>query len=69
MVLQTMLWLVDRFPLALTLFGIVSHLVYLGNMRRFPFVKLTDPLFIGSCGTFLTMRAKPLQARLRTASR
>jgi hypothetical protein len=49
--LQLILWLVDGFPLSLTLMGVVSHVVYLGNMRRFPFVKLTDPLFIASCGT------------------
>ncbi|KAI0135096.1 transmembrane adaptor Erv26 [Daldinia grandis] len=47
--LQLTLWLIDGFPLGLTLMGIVSHVVYLGNMRRFPFVKLTDPLFIASC--------------------
>lgn len=49
--LQLLLCLVDRFPFWLTLFGVVSHVVYLGNMRRFPFVTLTDPLFITSCGT------------------
>ncbi|KAI1630722.1 transmembrane adaptor Erv26 [Biscogniauxia mediterranea] len=47
--LQIILCLVDGFPIALTLLGVVSHVVYLGNMRRFPFVKLTDPLFITSC--------------------
>lgn len=48
--LQLLLCLVDRFPFWLTVFGILSHFVYLGNMRRFPFVKLTDPLFLASCG-------------------
>ncbi|KAI8959598.1 transmembrane adaptor Erv26 [Daldinia sp. FL1419] len=47
--LQLILWLVDGFPFALTLMGVVSHIIYLGNMRRFPFVKLTDPLFVASC--------------------
>ncbi|KAI0147676.1 transmembrane adaptor Erv26 [Xylariaceae sp. FL1272] len=47
--LQSVLWLVDSLPLTLSLMGIVSHGVYLGNMRRFPFVKLTDPLFLVSC--------------------
>lgn len=47
--LQLLLCVVDGFPFFLTLVGIVSHVVYLGNMRRFPFVKLTDPLFIASC--------------------
>lgn len=50
-VLDLLLCFVDRFPFWLTLFGIVSHIVYLGNMRRFPYVTLTDPLFITSCGT------------------
>lgn len=50
-VLQLLLCVVDRFPFWLTLLGIVSHVVYLGNMRRFPFVKLSDPLFVASCGT------------------
>ncbi len=48
--LQTILCIVDRFPFGLSLLGVGSHLVYLGNMRRFPFVKLTDPLFLVSCG-------------------
>ncbi|KAI1433661.1 transmembrane adaptor Erv26 [Xylaria sp. CBS 124048] len=48
-VLQLVLWVVDGFPFVLTLLGVVSHVIYLGNMRRFPFVKLTDPLFLTSC--------------------
>ncbi|KAI1800396.1 transmembrane adaptor Erv26 [Daldinia bambusicola] len=47
--LQLILCLVDGFPFGLTLMGVASHVIYLGNMRRFPFVKLTDPLFIASC--------------------
>ncbi|KAI5853670.1 transmembrane adaptor Erv26 [Durotheca rogersii] len=47
--LQVVLCLVDGFPLGLTLMGVASHVVYLGNMRRFPFVKLSDPLFVTSC--------------------
>ncbi|KAI8954240.1 transmembrane adaptor Erv26 [Xylaria longipes] len=47
--LQLVLWVVDGLPLLLTLLGVGSHVVYLGNMRRFPFVRLTDPLFIASC--------------------
>ncbi|KAM3429863.1 hypothetical protein MY4824_008006 [Beauveria thailandica] len=46
---QVTLWIVDGFPFWATLLGVVSHVVYLGNMRRFPFVKLSDPLFILSC--------------------
>lgn len=47
---QVTLWLIDGFPFWSTLLGVVSHVVYLGNMRRFPFVKLSDPLFLLSCG-------------------
>ena len=50
MVLQLFLCVVDGFPFLPTALGIFSHFVYLGNMRRFPFVKLTDPLFLASCG-------------------
>lgn len=49
MVLQLILCIVDRFPLLPTALGIFSHFIYLGNMRRFPFVKLADPLFLASC--------------------
>lgn len=48
--LKLLLCVVDRFPFWLTLLGVASHVVYLGNMRRFPFVTLTDPLFLVSCG-------------------
>lgn len=53
-VAQALLWLFDGLPLKSTLLGIVAHIVYLGNMRRFPFVKLSDPLFLLSCGTWQT---------------
>jgi hypothetical protein len=53
---QAVLWLVDGFPFWATLLGIVSHVVYLGNMRRFPYVQLSDPLFIISCCTFCYVR-------------
>mgnify|MGYP005987340279 CR=1 FL=1 len=52
---QTVLWLVDGFPFGATLLGIVSHVVYLGNMRRFPFVKLSDPLFLLSCSMYMLL--------------
>ncbi|KAI0889657.1 transmembrane adaptor Erv26 [Annulohypoxylon maeteangense] len=47
--LQIILCVIDGFPFIFTLMGVASHLIYLGNMRRFPFVKLSDPLFIASC--------------------
>lgn len=46
------LWLIDGLPFWGTLLGIVTHVVYLGNMRKFPFVKLSDPLFLLSIGEF-----------------
>ncbi|KYK56073.1 DUF396 domain protein [Drechmeria coniospora] len=48
-VVQLLLWLFDGFPFWSTMLGIAAHVVYLGNMRRFPFVRLTDPLFLLSC--------------------
>ncbi|WEW60352.1 erv26 super protein [Emydomyces testavorans] len=47
--LHLLLWLIDSLPLSLTLLSILSHLVYASNLRRFPIVKLSDPLFILSC--------------------
>ncbi|KAL7900294.1 hypothetical protein TGAM01_v204162 [Trichoderma gamsii] len=41
--------LIDGFPFWATVLGIVCHVVYLGNLRRFPYVQLTDPLFLLSC--------------------
>lgn len=46
---QVLLWLFDKFPLSLSVLSIVSHLIYASNLRRFPIVKLSDPLFIMSC--------------------
>ena len=56
---QVTLLIVDGFPFWATLLGIVSHVVYLGNMRRFPFVKLSDPLFILSCGMLCAPHPPP----------
>ena len=52
-VAQLLLALVDRFPWALSALSIGSHAVYLQNLRRFPIVKLTDPVFLLSCGLVL----------------
>jgi hypothetical protein len=54
--IQLVLCIVDGFPFGLTLLNIVSHVVYLGNMRQFPYVKLTDPLFLVSCGMLTVNR-------------
>lgn len=48
-VIQLLLAIVDSFPWHLTALGIISHAVYLTNLRHFPIVKLSDPLFILSC--------------------
>ena len=48
--LHALLWLLDGFPLRLALLSIASHVVYLQNLRRFPIVKLTDPVFLLSIG-------------------
>ncbi|KAF2759274.1 DUF396 doamin protein, partial [Pseudovirgaria hyperparasitica] len=52
--IQTILLLVDRFPFLLSIFSIASHVVYAQNLRRFPVVKLTDPIFLVSCALVLT---------------
>jgi hypothetical protein len=48
--LQTLLLVVDGFPIGLSALSVVSHVIYAQNLRRFPIVKLTDPLFLLSCG-------------------
>ncbi|KAK3619507.1 erv26 super protein [Elasticomyces elasticus] len=47
--LQLLLTVVDKFPYALSALSVGSHVVYMQNLRRFPIVKLTDPIFILSC--------------------
>ena len=46
---QALLYLVDGLPLLPTLLGIFSHVIYTANLRHFPSVKLSDPMFILSC--------------------
>ncbi|EAW11128.1 uncharacterized protein ACLA_088170 [Aspergillus clavatus NRRL 1] len=48
-VIQVLLYLFDGFPFFLSIFSIGSHIVYSSNLRRFPIVKLSDPLFLLSC--------------------
>ncbi|KAI6246174.1 Protein SVP26 [Erysiphe necator] len=45
---QTLLYLVDGFPFLLSVLGIFSHLVYLGNLRKFPMVRVSNSYFIFS---------------------
>jgi len=51
--IHVFLCVVDGFPVKDALVSVVSHAVYLGNMRRFPVVRLGDPLFLVSCGMLL----------------
>jgi hypothetical protein len=48
--LQALLLVVDGFPIGLSALSVVSHVIYAQNLRKFPIVKLTDPLFLLSCG-------------------
>jgi hypothetical protein len=57
--LQLLLLVVDGFPVGLSVLSVVSHVIYAQNLRRFPIVKLTDPLFLISCG-----RPSPSQTTL-----
>ncbi|MCJ1366938.1 erv26 super protein [Acarospora aff. strigata] len=47
--IHLLLTLIDGFPFLLSLLSVGSHVVYAGNLRRFPIVRLGDPLFILSC--------------------
>lgn len=62
--LQTLLCLIDGFSFKLSVMSILSHLVYLGNMRKFPVVHLSDPLFIISCGMFPLLPSQNSTQRL-----
>ncbi|KAK4698055.1 hypothetical protein P7C71_g135, partial [Lecanoromycetidae sp. Uapishka_2] len=47
--IQLLLAIIDRFPILLSCLSIGSHAIYLGNLRHFPIVKLSDPVFLVSC--------------------
>ncbi|KAL8997856.1 MAG: hypothetical protein Q9169_002938 [Polycauliona sp. 2 TL-2023] len=47
--IQLLLAVVDALPISFSLLSIASHAVYAGNLRHFPIVKLTDPVFLLSC--------------------
>ncbi|KAK2750246.1 erv26 super protein [Onygenales sp. PD_40] len=47
--LHILLYLIDSLPLPLCSLSIFSHLIYAANLRRFPIVKLSDPIFLASC--------------------
>lgn len=47
--LQLLLCIFDGFPFLLSALSVGSHVIYAQNLRRFPIVKLTDPIFLLSC--------------------
>ena len=56
-VIQLLLTFVDRFPWKLSALTIGTHVIYLGNLRHFPIIKLTDPIFMLSCGMYCLARS------------
>lgn len=44
-----LLWLFDSFPFFKIMFLVLSYLVYLQNLSKFPYVELTSPIFLASC--------------------
>lgn len=48
-VVHVLLLVFDGFPLKITLFSIGVNLIYLQNLKRFPFISLTSGIFITSC--------------------
>lgn len=44
--LHVLLIPLDGFPVKKTLFSIASYAIYLQNLKTFPFVSLTDPIFL-----------------------
>ncbi|CCE61608.1 hypothetical protein TPHA_0A05340 [Tetrapisispora phaffii CBS 4417] len=48
-VLFVLLIIFDSFPIKLTLFAIVSHIIYYQNLKTFPFISLSSPAFLASC--------------------
>lgn len=48
-VIHALLLVLDGFPFFTTLFGIALHGVYYQFLKDFPFVKFSEPLFLGAC--------------------
>lgn len=65
---QFLLLVVDKFPVGLSLLSVVSHGIYAQNLRRFPVVKLTDPLFLLSCGMRNSIQRTALDIKLTDSS-
>lgn len=48
-IVHVLLLIFDGFPVKITLFSIGANLVYLQNLKRFPYISLTSGIFITSC--------------------
>ncbi|KAH3899314.1 related to Protein SVP26 [Saccharomycodes ludwigii] len=44
-----LLMAIDGFPIVLSCFSIFSYFIYLQNLKKFPFISLTGPIFVSSC--------------------
>uniref|UniRef100_A0AAY4CAB2 Protein TEX261 n=1 Tax=Denticeps clupeoides TaxID=299321 RepID=A0AAY4CAB2_9TELE len=51
-VVLTGLYLFEGFPLLMVLVGLFTNLVYFGLLQTFPYIMLSSPNFILSCGEF-----------------
>ncbi|SCU99998.1 LAME_0G06876g1_1 [Lachancea meyersii CBS 8951] len=47
--LYVLLLVLDSFPFKLSIFSIASYVVYLRNLKHFPFISLSSPTFLASC--------------------
>ncbi|CEP63184.1 Svp26p LALA0_S07e04324g [Lachancea lanzarotensis] len=48
-VIYVLLLILDSFPFKLSVFSIASYVVYLRNLKHFPFISLSSPTFLASC--------------------
>ena len=48
--LHVALWLFDSFSILPILVGIATHVAYYNLLHGFPFIELTSPMFLLSCG-------------------
>ena len=60
--MQLLLLVVDRLPIWQSLLSIGSHAIYLQNLRFFPIVRLSDPIFIASCRTLASSFPLPYRS-------
>lgn len=47
--LHILILIFDKQPFFLTLFSCFAHVIYSQNLRSFPFIQLSSPVFISSC--------------------